>query len=257
MAQLEVVKDSAAVAKLKAKAQQHFNAIKKAGVMESTNSLRIGWNAFRLKEENLFGALGFETETEAREAAGVGSSTWYSTIRLAEAFYKLSEADFTSMRLTNAQALADMPESKRFDKQWVLDAAEKSIKEFAAMVDEAMNGKARASDTKESQTSLKIGMTKSRRTVIETKVKEFAKAHGIKADDMGKVIEVMCVETTGQATMSGAIANAIQRIKRVKKLAHSSELSADEALVRIETEMDEMVLEFNAALEQVKHQEAA
>ena len=54
--------------------------------MESVSSMRIGWHAAYLKKNDLFGILGFKTESEARQAAGVGKSTWYVNIRLAEAF---------------------------------------------------------------------------------------------------------------------------------------------------------------------------
>lgn len=245
------------VKRLKAVAKEHFDAIVSASALTSTNSLRIGYHAYRLKLENLFGVLGFADENEAREAAGVGASTWYENIRLAEAFKDVSEVKFIAMKQANCKVLADMPESKRNSAQWLKDASHKSMKEFKAMVDEEMNGKARASDTKERSTSIKIDMPVSRKTVIEEKVKEYAQVHGLSSGDTGKVLEAMCIETTGGATLSGAIANAIQRVKKSKDYIYHSNMSAVEALSKVEEELDAMVLDFQAALGQVAPAEVA
>jgi hypothetical protein len=234
---------------MKKEATQHFDAIKKAAALESTSSLRIGYHALRLKDKNLWGILGFADETEARLAAGVKDSTWYSVIRLAEDFRELPEAQFVGMKLSNAKALSDLPESKRLDKQWISYATDEPIRDFAKRVDEEMNGKARPSDTKERSVKMSIDMPASRKAVIEEKVKEFAEAHGIESGDVGKVIEVSLVENTERVTLVGAIANAGQHIKRALEVVHSG-LSADEALEKVTAILGEMALEFEAALDQ-------
>lgn len=246
---LAVVPESQTIKQLKASAKEHFDAIVSASALTSTNSLRIGYHAYRLKTENLFGVLGFGNEDEAREAAGVGQSTWYANIRLAEAFKSVPEARFTAMKQANAVALSDLPESKRFSAQWLKDATHKSMKEFKEMVDMEMHGRARSSDGRERSTSMKLDMPASRKAVIEEKVKEFAASHGIESGDVGKVFEIMAVESTGGATFTGAIANATQHVKNAKEAIHSG-LSADEALVKVEAELDAMILEFEAALVQ-------
>ena len=97
----------------------HWKQIKQASVLQSRNSLRIGFHAFAMKERNLWGLLGYRDEQEAREAAGVGESTWFSTIRIAESFRGVPEELFTAMRLTNAKALSDLSEEKRADRDWL------------------------------------------------------------------------------------------------------------------------------------------
>jgi hypothetical protein len=244
--------------RLKKEAQAHWDAILAAGPLASSSSLRIGYHAYRLKSKNEFGVLGFESESQAREAANVGPSTWYQCLRLAEAFKDVPEKAFCAMRHANATALADMPESKRTDSVWLRMAETMSLKEFAAKVDEEMQGKARESGGKERSTTLKLVMPKSRETVIKEKVQEFATAHGVDAGDTGKVFELMAIETTGTQTLMGAITTAVQRLKRCKEIM-ASDLSADEALVQVQEELDSMTLEFAAALEQAagKVQEAA
>ena len=119
-------------AQRKAEAQKHFDIILKSGAMESVSSMRIGWHAAYLKKNDLFGILGFKTESEARQAAGVGESTWYANIRLAEAFEGITEAQFVSMKQASAKALSDLPESKRKDGSWIRWAGSMKIEDFAA-----------------------------------------------------------------------------------------------------------------------------
>lgn len=236
------------IKQLKATAKLHFDAIKEAGAMVSTCSMTIGYHAYRLKNEALFGALGFGTEDEAREAAGVGESTWYANIRLAEQFKELSEKKFVSMKQANAKALADLPESKRFDPQWVKDASHKPIKEFEAMVDKEMNGKAKASDGKERSTSIKLGMPTSRKAVIEEKAKEYAEAHGLEdANDLGKIFELALVEATEGDTLLGVITGTLQHMKAIKDLI-ASPLSADEVLIKVNHIVDEVIMDADHAL---------
>ena len=47
----------------KEEAVYHFKQIKQASVLQSRNSLRIGYHAFALKEKNLWGLLGYQGRT--------------------------------------------------------------------------------------------------------------------------------------------------------------------------------------------------
>ena len=253
---LALISETEEIKRRKAVAKEHFDAIKEAGALHSTTSMRIGYHAYRLKAENLFGVLGFADENEARVAAGVGESTWYANIRLAEQFKDLPEKRFVAMKQANAKALADLPESKRMSTEWVRMAETMKCDEFAARVDTEMEGKARPSDGRERSTSMKLDMPASRKAVIEEKVKEFAESHGVDAGDTGHIFELMCVETTDGVTLVGAITNALQQIKAAKEILRG-ELSAEEALLKVEGMLDEIVLGFSAALEQAAPDVAA
>ena len=240
----------------KEEAEQHYAHIQRAAVLQNRNSLRIGFHAYALKKANLWGLLGFRDEDEAREAAGVKSSSWYNVIRLAESFDGLPEELFIGMKLANCDQLANLSENRRLDREWVGWASSESMKVFAERVDAEMNGKARDSDTKERITTMKMSMPASRRTVIEEGAKKFAEKHGMDTGDVSRAIEVMVVEQTEGSTLIGAITGAVQRIKAAKEQAHSG-ISVDEALAFMEKTMDEMVLDFAAALEGAKREEAA
>jgi hypothetical protein len=233
----------------KEEATYHFKQIKQASVLQSRNSLRIGFHALALKEKNLWGMLGYKDEGEAREAAGVGKSTWFSTIRLSEAFKGVPEELFTAMRLTNAKALSDLPESQRQDREWLKAAADDSLKEFQAKVDLEMNGKTKDSDTKEPIQSFKTTMPASQKKVVEQGIKTYAAAVGIDPSNTGKVLETAMVELNYGAGLIETLTTAVQKIKAAKVLAHSG-LSADEALEKVEATLDELVITFADALNQ-------
>lgn len=244
------------IKELKANAKLHFDAIKEAGIMGSRSSMLIGYHAYRLKVEGLFGTLGFATEDEAREDAEVGESTWYANIRLAEQFKDLSEKKFVAMKQANAKALADLPDSKRYDPQWVKDASHKKVKDFEAMVDEVMNGKAKASDSKERSTSMKMDMPASRKLVIEEKAKVYADAHGLEnANDLGKIFELALVEATEGETLIGAITTVLQHMRTIKDWV-ASPLSADEVLIKVTAIVDEVIMDMDHTLSLQQQEEA-
>jgi len=236
----------------KADAKKHFDAIRKAGATESTCSMRIGFNAYYLKTNNLFGMLGFKSEEETRIAAGVGRSTWYENLRLAEAFQGIDEEVFVSMKQANAKALAELPEAKRLSQEWIRDAGREPIEKFAERCDEALNGKSTASDGKERGTVLKMPMPVSSKTVIEAGLKEYAEKVGIEEGNIGKAMELMIAEHTGQTSLVEAVANTAKRLKEAKDLQHSG-LSADETLTKVYELIDEAILELAASLASVQN----
>lgn len=236
----------------KAEAKKHFEAIKKAGISESTSSLRIGWHAHAMKRDNLFGMLGYETDEEARVAADVGRSTWYANIRLAEAFNGLEEEQFVSMKQANANALSDLPESKRLSREWVRLAGSMSIRKFAVKAEEEMEGKAKPSDGKEHGVVLKMSMPASRKKSVESGLKEYAKSVGIDEGDTGKAVELLVIEKTGQVGLIEAITGAVQIIKVARELRDSG-LSAEETLAKIYDLLGDMALLFNSSLESVQN----
>jgi len=119
-----------------------------------------------------------------------------------------------------------------------------------------MNGKARASDSKERSVKITIDVPASRKTVIEAKIQEFAEAHDMEPSDHGAVIEHALVEATGGRTMLDAILHAVQRAKKIKELAESG-LSSDEVLSQVLIWNEESIMEFSAILEVKGEDEAA
>lgn len=233
----------------KEEATYHFKQIKQASVLQSRNSLRIGFHALALKEKNLWGMLGYKDEGEAREAAGVSDATWYSTIRLAESFKGVPEELFTAMRLSNAKALSDLPESKRHDRDWLKAAADDSMKAFQEKVDVEMNGKAKRSDTQEVIQSFKTTMPASQKKAVEQGIRTYAAAVGIDPTNTGKVLETAMVELNHGAGLIETITTAVQKVKAAKETIHSGR-SLEEVVEQVEKVLDEVVISFAAALDQ-------
>jgi len=236
----------------KQEAKKHWSIICKSGGLVSVNSLKIGFHAYALKKDNLFGILGFENEKEAWEASGVGDSTWYANIRLAEQFTGVSEELFCGMKQANARALADLPESKRFTEYWLRRAATDPIELFKKMIDEEMDGLARASDGKERTTTFKQSMPASRKKAVEAGIKEYAKEIG--EQDEGRALELMVAEHTGGTSLIGAITTAIDRIDRIQDL-RATLLSAEEVLEKTYEELGAIVGLFKSALQSVQNLE--
>lgn len=235
----------------KKEAQKHFQIICKSGGLVSVNSLRIGFHAYALKKENLFGILGFECEDDAREASGVGQSTWYANLSLAEKFTGVAEDLFCAMKQANAKTLADLPESQRLTEYWLRRAATDSIETFKAVIDAELDGKARASDGKERSTTFKQTMPASRKKAVEEGLKDYAKEVGV---DESRALEVMVEEHRQSVSLLGSITHAIERIGTIKRLSESA-LSAGEILEKALTELEAIVAEFESAVLAVQQTE--
>jgi hypothetical protein len=237
----------------KAEAKKHWSAITKAGGLVSVNSLRIGYHAYALKKDSLFGILGFENEKQAQEASGVGDSTWFAMIRLAEQFNTVTEGLFCEMKQANAKALADLPESKRLTEYWLRRAATDSMDTFAALIEAELDGHAKASDGKERTVSYSVKMPKSRRNSVQSGLLEYAKTVGVDGDE-SRALELLVAEKTGTPSLIGTITSAVQKLKQVKEWCESG-LSSDEVLAKVVVLNEEMILEFAAALNGVQNLE--
>jgi hypothetical protein len=231
----------------KQEAKKHWGAITKAGGLVSVNSLRIGFHAYALKKDSLFGILGFENEKQAQEASGVGDSTWFAMIRLAEQFSGVGEELFVGMKQANAKALADLPESKRLTEYWLRRAATDPTDTFKAVIEEELDGKARESDGKERTVSYSVKMPTSRRKAVQSGLLEYAKEVGVEGDE-SRALELLVAEKTGTPSLIGVIISAVQKLKSVKNLCESG-LSSDEVLAKVVVLNEEMILEFATALQ--------
>ena len=238
----------------KQEAKTHWGAIKKSGGLVSVNSLRIGFHAAILKREGMFGILGFENEKEAQEASGVGDSTWFAMIRLAEQFNGVSEELFCGMRQANAKALANLPESKRLTEYWLRRAATDSMDTFAALIDSELDGKAKDSDGKERTVSFAVKMSKSQKKAVEPGLQEISKELGCEGN-VAKTLELMVAERRDSVSLVGTISKAIDRIAGIKKLGDSG-LSAAEVLEKAYAGLDEIVEEFRTALHSAQNLES-
>jgi hypothetical protein len=235
----------------KKEARDHWKAIQQSGPLVSTNSLRIGYHAAALKRDNLFGILGYANEKEAQEASGVKTATWFNVLRIAEAFPNVDEKLFCAQKLTNAEALMNLPESKRLTEYWLRRAATDSTDTFQALVDTELDGHAKASDGRERVVCISIKMTKSQKKSIDSGLQEISKELGCEGNE-AKTLELMVAERKEGVSLVGTISKAIDRIAAIKELSNSG-LSSDEVLEKAYTGLDEIVADFRAALENLQN----
>lgn len=227
-------------------AQEHWNIICDSIMLVHTNSLRIGFHANELKRNTLFGILGFRNEAEAQEASGVGRSTWYANIRLAEDFLGVDEQVFCSMKLSNARALADLPQSVRVTDHWVRMASMDSMKEFQRKVDKELDGRAKRSSSREVAVSLKIPMPLSRKKVIEDQLE--ALGERMDESDFGRILELLLEEHSQGIGLIEAIKKTLEELLILRRI-ESSDRPADEALKAIYGALTGIIDTLLAALE--------
>ena len=194
----------AEAASRKKEALSHWKAIQQSGPLVSTNSLRIGYHAAALKRQSLFVMLGYESERQAQEASGVKQATWFNVVRIADAFPNVEEKIFCAMKLTNAEALMDLPESKRLTEYWMRRAATDSTDTFKAVIDEEMNGKEKPSNGREKIVSFSVKMPRSRKKVVDAGLLEISKEFGCEGDE-SRTLELLVAEKTGTPSLVGVI----------------------------------------------------
>ena len=158
------------------------------------------------------------------------------------------------MKLTNAEALMDLPESKRLTEYWMRRASMDSIDTFKAVVDEEMNGKAKPSDGREKIVTFSEKMTKSQKKFVDTGLQEISKELGCEGN-VAKTIELMVAERKEGVSLVGTITKAIDQIAAIKKFGGSN-LSAAEVLEKTYSGLDEIVGEFRSALQSLQNLES-
>jgi uncharacterized protein (UPF0335 family) len=94
-------------------------------------------------------------------------------------------------------------------------------------------------------------MSKSQKKSVETGLQEISKELGCEGND-AKTIELMVAERREGVSLVGTISKAIDRIAEIKKLGNSG-LSTEEALEKVYAGLDEIVVDFRAALENLQN----
>ena len=176
-----------------------------------------------------------------------------NVLRIAEAFPSVDEKLFVAMKLTNAEAAMDLPESKRFTEYWMRLAATDPIDLFQKKVDDELDGHAKASTGRERVVSINIKMTKSQKKTIDSGLLEISKELGCEGNE-AKALELIVAERTGSPSLIGAITNAVQRCKKIKELIESG-LSSDEVLSHVVILNEETILEFGQSLQNLESPE--
>jgi hypothetical protein len=228
--------------KMKVRAQELDKRLRAVKETSRTSTLEIGWLGAKLKEGNFFPILGYDNETLYRQAVGVGRSTWFRYVRLAEAFKKLPEKEFMKFNAECADHLAKLPEDKRYRKDLIKKAQELTEEEFQKVI---VRFKARESKVSEGDVivQLKWRMPEGRREVIMDTLRWFAKEHELSMEDESRILELLCAEVRHGKPVVTKMAYAAQDLSRAVELLENkdTELSQDEIVSKVKGVLEQVI----------------
>ena len=196
-------------AELELQVKESDCCIRQAWHKASKHSMEIGWEGAFLRTTNAWQVLGFASEKSYRASTGIGRSTWYKMVGLAERFQHLIKEQFISMSIENAEQLAVAPMETRKDLAIVGSAATMTTRDFEGeLVLETARQENKA--VGEVYVTMKWRVKEAQREVIEQGLKDWQAEHGI--DDKGYAIELMIAEFHDRPTLVGFLTESIPRL---------------------------------------------
>lgn len=183
-------------------------------------SMVIGWDGYFIKRHDGWQRLDYADEKHYRSSKGIGRSTWYKMVGLAEKFPMLTREQFLTMTIENAEQLAAVPLSDRDDTALLAAAATMTANEFE---DELVRVAAisQGKPIKEVYVTIKWRIKQAQREVIERGLKDWQQEHGI--DDPGYALELMIAEYHDRLTLVGFMTGEIARLTQTIAEARSME----------------------------------
>ena len=168
-------------------AQKCDQCIRQASAVIAKGSLMIGWYGSILKEKNLFRELGFADEDAYYRSCGLGRSTWFRAVEIAQAFRVggIDRDKVLSMKIENARMLAKAPESIRFDQSHVAAASSELCRDFELRM-KRVCPQTNLGVLKIRRTALVVEMTDRERKEINSVIDEWINRHHVA--DRGKAL---------------------------------------------------------------------
>ncbi len=210
----------AANADLEARVKESDCCIRQAWHRASKQSMEIGWEGAFLRTTNAWQILGYASEKSYRASTGIGRSTWYKMVGLAERFQHLTKEQFIAMSIENAEQLAVAPMETRQDVAIVEKAATMTARDFEGEL-VLETAKQENKPLGEVYVTMKWRVKEAQREVIERGLKDWQEEHGI--DDEGYAIELMIAEFHDRPTLVGFLTESIQRLTQAVTHAESFE----------------------------------
>lgn len=186
-------------------------AIRQAWGKLSKRSMEIGYEGAFLKRNDAWHLLGAIDEKAYRAAVGVGRSTWYKMVGLAERFPHLTKAEFMAMSIENAEQLAAAPMETRKDAELLDAATQMTARDFEGEL-VRHTAKRENKPVGEVYVNMKWRIKQAQREVIERGLADWQHEHGI--DDEGYALELMIAEFRERPTLVGFMSESITRLTR-------------------------------------------
>jgi hypothetical protein len=115
---------------------RYFQELKGAAKTYRSALRRVGFYGWRLQQAEAWGALGFETEDDLREAIDVPSSTFYKWVRLCGILKDLSLEELESIPTTNLELLSQVTLELWPEHPWVEEARTLAPDKLAELITE-------------------------------------------------------------------------------------------------------------------------
>ena len=183
-------------------------------------SMEIGWDGYFIKRHDGWQLLGYEDEKHYRQSKGIGRSTWYKMIGIAERLAHLTREDFLAMTVENAEQLSVQPTEVKQNPELIAKAQTETAEGFAdqLVLDTAQRENKPVDDV---YVTMKWRIRQGQRKAIESGLEEWQRMHGI--DDPGYALELMIAEFRERSTLVGFIAEAIPRLAQAVTTAQTAE----------------------------------
>src|SRR5580658_6769259 len=191
---------------VKARAQASYKCILQCVAKEGKVSMERGWECASIERDNAWEHIGFRHQHDCRVKLGVSYSNWYRTMAVAQNFFKLTKAEFLTMKLSNAELLGQQEEEIRYLQENIDKAGEESIEIFKTRFTPL------PTDHKDKPTKFEVPMTADKRDAIEAGIKAFMNEHNL--DTESYALELIVAETRERQTFVGFISDSIPRLTK-------------------------------------------
>lgn len=185
-------------------------------------SMEVGWDGYFIRCHNGWQRLGYRDEKHYREARGIGRSTWYKMVGIAERLQHLTRDQFLSMSIENAEQLSVQPMTAKRDPELIVKAQMNTAADFTDALVEATAVREQK-PVGEVYVTIKWRIRQAQREVIERGLEDWQQEHGL--DDPGYALELLIAEYRERPTLVGFMRESIPRLARaVSEARTASEL---------------------------------
>lgn len=185
--------------------RQAWNKLRKA-------SQEIGWEGAFLRANNAWFLLGCENEDAYRVKVGIGRSTWFRMVGIAECFTGLTKSKFMAMSITNAEQLAKKSLLARQNLTLVNAAALNTGREFNAVLESKPVG--------EIYVTMKWRIKQVQHEVIAQGLEDWQHEHGF--DDDGYALEQIIAAARQRDTLIRFVDELIPKLDSAMLTAKGS-----------------------------------
>jgi hypothetical protein len=177
------------------------------------HSLLIGWEGQFIADQEGWKVLGYANGREYAKSLGLGKSTFYKMIHLAERFRGgIKKEEFLSMTIENAALLSNYPEEVRFDHLRIENAGRMGHREFM----ESLRGYGNPKLFQPKERGLLILPSKGRKVVEQWQLE-----HGVESRE--EALVMLLGEIAERPTLIGFMVEWQERLKAAISTASATE----------------------------------